>query len=694
MRIGVDVGGTFTDVVVQDDDGSLRTWKVSSTPPDFADGVLNGIEAAARDLEITESELLRLTAHFVHGTTVTTNVVLTRSGDRVGILTTRGFGDTYRLARQYRGHEQDPSKVSHPTPLVPREDIEEITERIDYTGAVVAPIDEAEVAAAVERLAAKGIRSFAICFLWSFRNSAHEELAESVVRRMVPDAYVAASYASCPVIGEYERTSTTAITAYTGPSLHRYAIGLESDLDERGLTAPLLIMKSDGGPASIEGAVRAAAQTIYSGPAAGVVAAGAVGEQLGTKNVITFDMGGTSTDVAIIHDGEVRSTTIQFLDRQALATPMIDVTTVGAGGGSIASTNVDGTLRVGPESAGALPGPACYGRGGTLPTVTDANLLLGLIDPDHFLGGQLILDRPAAEAAAGDLATRLGMSIQELAHGVFRVINAVMADAIRLRTVYAGLDPREFLLVSFGGGGGLHCAAVARELGISEVVVPRSASTLSAVGLVSANLSYSFTKATVVEVAPEGDISREGLDEVNSVFTELQSRARSELVPHGIPEERWRFDHLVELSYRGQILNFEIEVARAPLTAEDVAKIIRSFDDRYRLIYGPGAAAPDRGYTLKSYRLVSTAEVDKPPSWRTAGGLPGEVPKDRPRRRLALIDEQQHHPGFLEVHEGERLGPGAEIEGPAVIEFSDTNVFVPVEASAWVDHHGHLHLHL
>ncbi len=347
MRLGVDIGGTFTDVVLQQDDGTFRSWKVASTPPDFSQGVLAGIDLVAADLSLTRRELLADLTEFVHGTTVTTNVVLTRGGERVGLLTTRGFGDTYALARQYRGHEQDPALVTHPRPLVPREDVEEVDERLDYRGEVVVELDETGLRASVTRLLDKGIRSFAICFLWSFVNPVHEERAQQVVLEMCPDAYIAASFEACPVMGEYERTSTSVITAFAGPALRRYALLLEEQLRTEGFAGSLLLMKSDGGLGSIEAAVRAAGQTVYSGPAAGVMAAKSLSTALGRGNLITFDMGGTSTDVAIIHDGAVRSTSMQFLERQALATPMIDITTVGAGGGSIGWRAPDGTLRVG-----------------------------------------------------------------------------------------------------------------------------------------------------------------------------------------------------------------------------------------------------------------------------------------------------------------------------------------------------------
>jgi N-methylhydantoinase A len=691
MRIGIDIGGTFTDVVVQEESGALLRWKVPSTPANFADGVLDGIERAAREMGVGSSrELLGRLGDFVHGTTVTTNIVVTRGGDRVGLLTTRGFGDTYALARQYRGHEQDPAKVTHPVPLVPRVDVEEIDERVDYLGRVVLPLDEAQLEAAATRLLDRGIRSFAVCFLWSFRNGEHEIRAKELIERLAPGAFVAASYEACPVLGEYERTSTTAITAYAGPALRRYAEDLTVRLREGGFGGSLLLMKSDGGVGSVDGAVRAAAQTVYSGPAAGVIAAKQLGDIAGIANLITFDMGGTSTDVALVHGGEVRTTTLQFLDRQALAIPMIDVTTVGAGGGSIGWAAPDGLLRVGPVSAGAVPGPACYDRGGKDATVTDANVVLGLIDPEYFLDGRFRLRCDLASEAVSKLARCVELSDVETATGIFRVVNAVMSDAVRLRTVFAGLDPREFTLVSFGGAGGLHCAAVARELGIPRVIVPAMASVFSAVGLVSSDLVYSAAKSTQKTLLPGGHIDPADLDEVNEIFHGLQTRIEHELDAHAAADSHRALTFSVEMSYLRQVLNFEVEVASGRLTAEELRGVVQTFDERYTAIYGPGAAAPESGYTLKSYKVLGVGRLE-----RGSAAGPGEAPAGGAAlkgTRRALADVETGAMADVDVYDGAALAPGSSVSGPVIVEYADTTVLVPAASRASVDAHGNLHL--
>jgi N-methylhydantoinase A len=690
MRLGVDIGGTFTDLVLTRDGIELGSWKVPSTPPGFAEGVHAGIEVVARSIGKTPVELLGELDEFVHGTTVTTNIVLTRTGQRVGLLTTQGFGDLYELARQYRGREQDPAKVTHPVPLVPRADIEEVAERIDFRGQVVVPLDRDGLRASVARLLEKGIHSFAICFLWSFRNAEHEELAKQEVLAQDPDAYVAASYEACPLIGEYERLSTTAITAFAGPELRAYATALERELRDGGFGGSLLLMKSDGGLGTIDSAVRGAGQTIYSGPVAGVIGARALGKELGEENLITFDMGGTSTDVGIIHRGEVRTTTLQFLDRQALATPMVDVTTVGAGGGSIGWTTAGGLMRVGPQSAGARPGAACYGRGGTEATVTDANLSLGLLDPANFLGGQMRLDRGAAETALNALAGRVGLSRHDTSAGMFRIANSVMADAIRLRTVFAGLDPRDFTLVSFGGAGGLHAASVAAELSIRRVLVPRTASVFSAAGLISTDVVYTFTSSTLRSIGPDRTMSSQDMGELNEAFAQLDGQVHEALDAHGLRLDQRELVHEIDLSYARQILNFAVSVPAGQLTEHTVGEALAEFDRRYADVYGVGAAAPESGYDIKGYRVTGIGRVAPPRAQADTPPAPFRVQASGVRSALPSADALAATD--VDVYAGPDLAPGAAFDGPAIVEYDDTTVLVPAAWRAAVDPSGNLRL--
>jgi N-methylhydantoinase A len=687
VRLGIDIGGTFTDVVLQDDDGRLRSWKTPSTPPDFERGVFDGIELAAAALELSGDELLGRVDEFLHATTVTTNVVLTRSGSRVALLTTRGFGDLYQLARMYRNQERDPSKVTHPTPLVPRDDVIEVLERVDYKGRVIVPIDEEGMRESVAAALAEGITSFAVCFLWSFRNPAHEELAKRVILELAPEAFVATSVEAAPVIGEYERMSTTVITAFAGPELRAYSGKLLAGLRERGFHGQLLLMKSDGGLGSIEGTVASAGQTIYSGPVAGAMASRALGKEREEGNLITFDMGGTSTDVALIEDGEMRITSLQFLDRQALATTMVDVTTVGAGGGSLATMAPDGSLRVGPESAGARPGPACYGNGGDQPTVTDANLVLGLLDPDFFLGGEMGLDRDAGERAITTLACKLGMDPIAAAAGIFRIVNATMADAVRLRTVFAGLDPREFSLVSFGGAGGLHCAAVARELGIRRVVVPGFASVFSASGLISTDISYSANRSTRRRLGPGGSVEPAELSELRELFAALDLQVEASLSAHEIGIDRTDMRRSVEVAYGGQILNFEVELrGEGPLDEGALAVAVADFDDRYAATYGTGAAAPQAGYDVKTCRVIGIGRVPRPEAHGLGSANGNGNGRATPSgSRMALADDRATELTEVPVYRATDLRPGPALSGPALIEYPDSTILVPSRAEARID---------
>jgi N-methylhydantoinase A len=405
-------------------------------------------------------------------------------------------------------------------------------------------------------------------------------------------------------------------------------------------------------------------------------------KELDTPNLITFDMGGTSTDVGLVHDGRVRMTSLQFLDRQPLATPMIDVTTVGAGGGSVGWCGPGGSLRVGPHSTGADPGPACYKRGGVLATVTDANLVLGLVDPEYFLGGEMELDRDGAERALTHLGEELGLGPMEAAIGMFRVANSVMADAIRLRTVFAGLDPRIFTLVSFGGAGGLHAACIADELGIRRVLVPRLASVFSAAGLITTDIMYTFARSTNLTIEPTAGLDDAELEELHEAFAELDQEAQRALDLLNIASDKRSLVHEIGLSYRRQILDFNVEVPPGELSASELEGALRTFDQRYATIYGIGAAAPENGYDLKALRVVGVGRL------RREHQRPGRVTASAAGAigsRLALPAAHVDELETVDLHRGEDLDVGATFAGPAIVEYSDTTVLVPRGWIAAVD---------
>ncbi|WP_428534939.1 hydantoinase/oxoprolinase family protein [Rhodopila sp.] len=492
--IGIDVGGTFTDVVVATTGRDPIIAKAATTAQDQSDGVLEGITLAAERLGLSTADLLRRTARIVHGTTAATNALLEGKAARVGMLTTAGHRDVIEMREGLKPDRYN-LRMTPPVPLVPRRLRLPVTERIRADGSVEIPLDPASLAAAIDRLRDADIQALAICFLHAWRNPEHEQQAAAEARRRLPGIYVTASSDVLPQIKEFERFSTTVANAAVGPVIHNYLGRLQSRLREAGHDGELLVILSHGGVASVAEATRLAAGTALSGPAGGVAAAVALARDGLAPDIIGFDMGGTSTDIAVVRNGAPTLAGTKSLAGATIALPSLDIVTLGAGGGSIGQLDRSGLLGVGPESAGASPGPACYGQGGTAATVTDANLVLGYLDPANFLGGRRTLDRDAATAALDRLATDLGIDTEAAAAGIHRLVNARMADGVRVATVRRGVDPRRYTLLAFGGAAGLHITAVAAELGISRVAVPLTASVLSAWGMLNTDLRIELSRS-------------------------------------------------------------------------------------------------------------------------------------------------------------------------------------------------------
>ena len=464
-RIGIDVGGTFTDLVAVDAAGRVTLAKAPSTPADPSIGVMDGLERLADALGVGLDALLAETERIVHGTTVATNALLERKGARVGLLTTEGHRDVLEMREGLKDDRYD-LRQPPPEPLVPRHRRLGVRERIRADGRVETPLDQTSLAAAIAELARAEVDAVAVCYLHAWRDDRHERQTAEALRAAMPSAYVSLSSAVLPQIKEYERVCTTVVNAYVGPALERYLGRLATRLSEAGYRGPILIIQSHGGLATIDDAVRLAAGGVLSGPAGGVAGSRHAARLIGHPDLILFDMGGTSTDISLIVDGAAQIASDRRLAGQRVALPALDIVSIGAGGGSIARVDAGGVLHVGPESAGAEPGPACYGRGGTEATVTDANVVLGLLDPDGFLGGRARLDRRAAEAAVDRIAQALGVERMAAAEGIHRVIDARMAEGIRLVSVRRGVDPRRFAILAFGGAAGLHVTALARQLGL------------------------------------------------------------------------------------------------------------------------------------------------------------------------------------------------------------------------------------
>jgi N-methylhydantoinase A/oxoprolinase/acetone carboxylase beta subunit len=647
--VGIDTGGTFTDFV-QFGPGGLTVHKVRSTPDDPSRAILTGLR---------EANPTPLGVDVVHGSTVATNAVLERKGARVGLITTEGFEDVLRIGRQTRPELYN-IFVPLPRPLVASELTFGLAERLDHAGQVLRAPDPA----AIERLAAQcrahGADVIAVCLLHAYRNAAHEQLAAGILRRA--GWLVSASHEVLPEYREFERWSTTVVNAYVAPLVDRYLAALETGLGDTRLA----IMQSNGGSISAASARAQAVRTVLSGPAAGVVGARAVARPAGFPRVISFDMGGTSTDVSLI-DGDVARTTDSRVGDFPIRLPVLDIHTVGAGGGSIAYADSGGALRVGPRSAGSVPGPVCYGSGTDL-TVTDANLLLGRLDPEFFLGGRMRIDRERAEEIAAGMAASLRLSVPELAEGIIRVANANMERAIRVVSVERGHDPRRFALLAFGGAGGMHACEIARQLEIGTVIVPRHAGVLSALGMLMADVRRDYS-ATVLE--PSDRLSMRSL---SRRLAPLLARAESELRAEGFSRRRIRVEARVDVRYVGQ--SYEISV---PLTA----RYREAFDRQHGQLYG--YANPRRATEVVAVRVVAAGITDKP-------ALPrARVRRSRtPRpmaRRPGRFDGRVVRVSFFRWPD---LEPGALGRGPAVITGAEATVVVPPRCAFRVDAFGNI----
>ena len=561
--IGTDIGGTFTDLVMLSETGDVTIVKSPTTPSNRTQAVLNALAAAAERQGIDARTLIKQLQYFAHGTTAATNAFIERKGAKTGLLITRGFADTLRIERcmaSWAGladHEITHfSKRTIPTPIIPLDLIEEIEERIDERGAVIAPLAEAAARDSIRRLAAKGVEAIAVTLLWSFRNPIHEQRLAEIVREEAPTVFVTISSSSFLFYGEYERASTTSINSYLGPVIHRYIDGLEKSIRDYGYDGPISIMESGGGVLPAREAAFQAANLLTSGPAGGVLASQKLGERLGFKNIITSDMGGTSFDVGLIVDGQPILATSREVGRFHVALPAIKVTAIGAGGGSIARVR-GGHLTVGPDSAGAEPGPVCFGRGGTDPTITDADVVLGIIDPNYFLGGEMTLDAGLAEAAIMErIGKPLGYDLHEAAAGIREVANNQMADLLRRVTTRSGYDPRGFAIFAYGGAGPTHAHLYGSIAGISTAVVPTTASGHSALGAVTADRHRSFSVAFGHHAPPRFKNASDHVDVqgMNEGFARLDQLCRAALGDDA------QIEHLVTMRFRFQVHEIPVEV--------------------------------------------------------------------------------------------------------------------------------------
>jgi N-methylhydantoinase A/oxoprolinase/acetone carboxylase beta subunit len=670
VQIGIDIGGTFTDIVALDDDGRLTLTKVPSTPKDL----LQGVDVAVRRvLELAGSPAAGVT-RFIHGTTIATNAVLEQKGPVTAILTTEGFEDVLELGRMKRSRmydlEMDPET---PTFLAPRRRRIGIRERLDARGGVLTPLDEAHVRAAVAALHAQGVQAIAVCYLFSFVNPTHERRTRDLCREVAPGISVSLSSEVDPTFREYERLCVTAFDAYLRPVVQRYLAGLADTLASLGVPAVPLIMRSRGGIVSAALAAEQPVTLFLSGPAGGVVGARFAAAQSGVRDFVSLDMGGTSNDVAVVRGGEPLIASEGAIGPYPVRTPMVDVSTIGAGGGSIAWIDKAGGLRVGPQSAGAEPGPACYGRGGEAATVTDANVVLGYLNPERFAGGLMRLDARAAERAVGAVAERLGLDLTAAAAGIHRVVNARMADQIRLVTIKRGYDPRQFALVVLGGAGPVHGVALAAEMGMAEVIVPEAPGVLAAFGLLAAAIEHHHARtfpgrAETVEVA-----------RVNRCLAELDALGRARMREEGVPEADVRVAYAADMRYVGQAYELEVPLA-APVTPASVREVVAAFHAVHERVYG--YARVQQPVEFVNFRAVHRYPLPEP-RVRPAGPTTGAPDDARIGARPAYFAPE----GFVPtaIHDRARLPTGAQVNGPAIVEQADTTTVIPPGYRAVVD---------
>jgi len=658
-RIGVDVGGTFTDLVLLRDDGSVLLEKTPTTPQDQSQGVMDGLARLAEAEGFgSVGDLLAATRSVVHGTTTGDNTMIQMTGAPTGLLVTEGFRDEIELRRCYKEDIWDPSYPA-PPPIARRRVRLEIPERMTAEGDVDTPLDEEAVRKATARLRAFGVTSIAIVFLHSYVNPAHELRAREIVLDEYPDVeLVSLSHEVYPKPPEFERTSTTLVNAYVGPPIVRYLDRLERRLRDAGFDRELLIATSAGGVAAPSAIGRHAVATIGSGPTGGVVAAARAASAAGLGDVVSVDMGGTSYDVCLIRGGrpELKSDW-NWRHRYCIAVPMVDIQAIGAGGGSIARV-VGGTLNVGPESAGSEPGPVCYGRGGTEPTVTDADVVLGRLDPAGFWGGRLTLDAGGARAALARLGDELGLDAEGAAAAVVTIIDAHMTDAVRRVLSLAGADPRRLDLVAFGGMGAVHATTQAAALGMRRVLVPRAAPGFSALGLLTADHVVDNARTALA------DWREVDLDRLNELADDLERVAREELSSAGVADDRMRFEWMLNLVYPGQTFDNAMPLTRAPgapITEADVTAAVEEFhrrNEEARLI-----EARSQEPMVRGLRLSATGLVDRPAPVRLEATTEPAVPIARRR----VYAGGAWHDG-VPVFDGDALRPGPPIEGPAVVQ--------------------------
>jgi N-methylhydantoinase A len=680
-RVSVDVGGTFTDCLVLGEEGELRQFKSPTTPHDPSLGFLACLEKAAKDFRRPLATFLADVDLLIHGTTLATNTLINENGAKTGLITTKGFQDVIEIRRGYKNIRASMYNVFVPPykPLVRRRHRLEVEERVLDSGEILTPLNEEEARTAAARLKEAGMESIAVCFLHSYANPRHEQRAAEIARAafvVSPSnhgGYVTASHDILPVWREFERFSTTVVSAYVGPVVERYLTALVKRLEESGFKKNLLLMLSSGLVETVAHCVPRAVLLIGSGPAAAPAGAAYIGESTGRRSLISIDMGGTSLDVCLIREGEIPTTTESWVGEERVAIKMVDIHSAGAGGGSIAWIDSLGLLRVGPHSAGAAPGPACYGRGGKEPAVTDADLLLGYVPADFFLGGEIQLARDQAEEAVKKVAQPLGMSVAEAAQAIFTTVNSFMADQITEVSTKRGYDVRDFALVVGGGAGPVHGAAIAELLGIPTVLIPSVAAAYSAFGMFAMDVGRNYARSYICG-AKNIDVEK-----VSRLYREMETEALAGFRANEIAPAEVVFRRSAEMRYGGQFHEVEVELSGGDLTAERLDATVNEFHKQHEKLYT--FQMPWKSAEFLTFRLRATVPRAPFHLRRIDAGVPDRAPAVKRRRRCWFEGREVDTP----VYDGARLLAGARFRGPAIIEETTTTVVVPASFDCAVD---------
>jgi N-methylhydantoinase A len=673
-RVCVDVGGTFTDCLVMDETGLLQKFKASTTPSDPSTGLMNALKKAARHYGADVSEFLGQIEVLVHGTTLATNILLTGRGSKAGMITTKGFRDSIEMRRGIKPIDVSLYNLFIPPnrPLIPRSRRLGVDERTLFDGSIMTPLNEQDVANAVKKFKVQGVESIAVCFLHSYVNPKHERRAAEICREVAPDIFVSTSHETLPVWREFERFNTTAVGSYVGPAVARYLTSLEKVLKDSGFRGTFLMMLANGLVQNIAECIRRAVFLLHSGPAAAPSGAVYLGRHLGEKNLLSVDMGGTSFDVCVIDNGEIPTTIEHWENDQRVAIKMVDIASIGAGGGSMAKIDALGLLRVGPQSAGADPGPACYGTG-TDATVTDANLILGYVPADYFLGGEMKLDEKAARRAMNPLMERLRLDEKGAAEAIFRTVNANMANKIAEVSTKRGYDIRNTIMIAGGGGGPIHGGFIADSLGVRRVVIPPVAALYSAFGMFAMDIGQDYARSFVSRAA-NADIQA-----LNRVYAEMEAEAHASFRAHGVAAADVVFKRSADLRYVGQFHEVEIDFTGGKITRESADAAAAAFARKHEELYT--FAMPWKAVEILTLRLkASTPNAPFAlPQVEQGGADPKGALK---RRRTCRFNGRDID---TPVYDGEKVLAGNVIPGPAVIEETTTTVVIPVTYVCSVD---------